>query len=181
MPFRKRLTIRREGKRGLTMQRLPLTIQLLSSQLNFPVQGPARRAAELSIWSALFHPTWMGESTKSGKPSAWPHLPVSLAPDNISFRHPTSKSFRSPTRTSTPNRRSATISLDQRQILKNGAEKVEFLLDQLNTRVDENTAETRELLTYLAGVAVNGREQLQKVRAQYRGVPSQRESRANLL
>jgi hypothetical protein len=63
----------------------------------------------------------------------------------------------------------ATISLDQKQILHNGAEKIGFILDQLNTKVDERSAETRVFRTYLSGVAGTARAELQKIRTQYEG------------
>lgn len=61
----------------------------------------------------------------------------------------------------------ATVSLDQKQILNNGAEKIEYILDQLNTKVDETSAETRAFRTYLSGVASTARGELHKIRAQY--------------
>ena len=42
------------------------------------------------------------------------------------------------------------ISLDQIQILQDGAERVEYLLDQLAARVDEHSAETKAFRAYLA-------------------------------
>jgi hypothetical protein len=61
----------------------------------------------------------------------------------------------------------ATISFDQQQVLENGAGKVQALLDQLNTKVDNNSAETPALKIYLATVAEIGQKELQRSRAQY--------------
>jgi len=61
----------------------------------------------------------------------------------------------------------ATISLDQKQILQNGAEKIEALLDQLNTRVDGHAAETKDLKTYLSKMAMAAENELQKTRNKY--------------
>jgi hypothetical protein len=62
----------------------------------------------------------------------------------------------------------ATISLDQKQVLTNGAEKIDYLLDKVNTAVEGHAAETRDLRTYLANQAVTAQGELQKVRDQYR-------------
>lgn len=61
----------------------------------------------------------------------------------------------------------ASISLDQKQILENGAANIEVLLDQLNTTVDRNSAETPALKAYLTKVAQEGQRQLEKSRAEY--------------
>jgi hypothetical protein len=62
----------------------------------------------------------------------------------------------------------ATISLPQRQLLTSGASKFGTLLDQLNTRVEDHSAETAELKAYLLGVATTGKSELGKIREQYR-------------
>jgi len=62
----------------------------------------------------------------------------------------------------------ASISLDQKQILQNGAAKVDLILDQLAARVDERAAETRALRDYLATVATTARGALEQTRTQYR-------------
>lgn len=61
----------------------------------------------------------------------------------------------------------ASISLDQKQILENGAANIEVLLDQLNTTVDRNSAETPTLKAYLTKVAKEGQRQLEKSRTEY--------------
>ncbi len=62
----------------------------------------------------------------------------------------------------------ASISLDQKQVLQNGAIKIDTLLDQLNTRVEGNSAETADLKAYLYNVASTGKAELEHTRAQYR-------------
>lgn len=62
----------------------------------------------------------------------------------------------------------ASISLDQKQILQNGAIKIDALLDQLNTRVEGSSAETADLKAYLYRVASTGKDELERTRAQYR-------------
>lgn len=62
----------------------------------------------------------------------------------------------------------ATISLSQKQILVNAAEKMTFILDQLSTRADLHAAETKDFRRYLVSVANTARDELAKTRAQYR-------------
>jgi hypothetical protein len=66
-----------------------------------------------------------------------------------------------------PQAATASILLNQKQILTNGAAKVEALLDLLNTKVDNNSAETPTLRVYLRDVAREGKAQLEKTRAAY--------------
>lgn len=61
----------------------------------------------------------------------------------------------------------ATLDLTQRQVLESGAAKVEVLLDQLNTKVDSHSAETPELRDYLAAVAQDAQNALEKSRSDY--------------
>jgi hypothetical protein len=62
----------------------------------------------------------------------------------------------------------ASILLNQKQILVSGAAKIEALLDQMNTKVDNNSAEIPPVRTYLRTVAREGQAQLEKSRSEYR-------------
>lgn len=67
-----------------------------------------------------------------------------------------------------PTSATASISLDQKQVLQNGAMKVDALLDQLNARVEGNSAETKDLKAYLSNMAGTAKGELEHIRAQYR-------------
>lgn len=67
-----------------------------------------------------------------------------------------------------PTTATASISLDQKQVLQNGAMKVDTLLEQLDTKVEGNAAETKNLKTYLSRMATTAKGELEDVRGQYR-------------
>jgi hypothetical protein len=62
----------------------------------------------------------------------------------------------------------ATVQMNQRQVLQDGAAKVQILLDEMSTRVDDQSAETPELRAYLASVASRAQSELEKSRIRYR-------------
>lgn len=66
-----------------------------------------------------------------------------------------------------PTQLSATVSLSQKQILQSGAAKVGVLLDELNTKVDDRSAETAALKSYLAALTQQAMHQLEQSRTQY--------------
>jgi hypothetical protein len=61
----------------------------------------------------------------------------------------------------------AEISLDQKQVLQDGASKISYLLDQLNGRVYLHAAETADLKSYLLDTATAAQGELRNSRVAY--------------
>jgi hypothetical protein len=62
----------------------------------------------------------------------------------------------------------ADVLLNQQQILQDGAAKIDVLLDDLNTKVDNNAAETPQLMAFLKTIAQTGQSELETSRVAYR-------------
>ena len=86
----------------------------------------------------------------------------------IPFQVPSIQVTSIPDKNVYPTSGTAAIRLDQKQILQNGAAKIDLFLDQLATKVDQHAAETRAFKMYLASVANDARDSLQDTRTQYR-------------